>query len=96
MNTIILLDVAAVFVLSIIFITNIYRKMYKDMASLVFLALIGTTLIAALSESMIPIIYAMGCRVDGVFMAIKTLYIFTHFLATPVYFLYVISITSND
>jgi len=92
MSYIIHMDVAAIFVLVTIFVTNIYRKMYKDMASLVFLVLIGTTFVAALCECAISIMYAAGCRADLAFMLVKSVYVLAHNFATPVYFMYVISI----
>ncbi len=92
MNAIIHMDVAAVLVLVTILATNIYRRLYKDMASIVFNALIVTTLVAALCECAVTIMYAAGCRSDIAFMLVKSVYVFVHSFATPVYFLYIISI----
>lgn len=92
MNLLIHFDVASVIILMIILATNLYRKMYKDMSSVVFMALIITTLFAASFECAQIILYGAGVRNDIVFTVIKTLYVLFHNLATLVYFLYVISI----
>lgn len=92
MDSIIHMDVAAIMVLVTILFTNIYRRMYKDMSSIVFNALVGTTIVAALAESFLTILYALGCRVDIVYMLVKSLYVFAHTFATPMYCLYVVSI----
>ena len=92
MNLLIHFDVASVIILMIILATNLYRKMYKDMSSVVFMGLIATTLLAATFECAQIILYGAGVRNDIVFTVIKTLYVLFHNLATPVYFLYVISI----
>ena len=92
MNLLIHFDVASVVILLIILVTNLYRKMYKDMSSVVFIALIATTFLAASFECAQIIMYGFGCRNDIAFTIVKTMYILFHNLATPVYFLYVISI----
>ncbi len=92
MNLLIHFDIASVVILTIILVTNIYRKMYKDMASVVFMMLICTTFLAAFFECTQIIMYGVGCRNDIAFTIVKTLYIIFHNFATPVYFLYVISI----
>lgn len=92
MNLLIHFDIASVVILGIIFATNIYRKMYKDVSSVVFIGLILTTICAAMFECAQVIMYAVGCRNDIAFVIVKTLYILFHNLATPLYFIYVISI----
>lgn len=92
MDLLIHFDIASVVILAIILVTNLYRKMYKDMASVVFIALIVTTLLAASFECAQIIMYGLGCRNDIAFVIVKTLYVLFHNFATPVYFLYVISI----
>ncbi len=92
MNLLIHLDVASVIILSIILATNFYRKMYKDMSSVVFTILIGTTLLAACFECAQIIMYGAGCRNDLAFTIVKTFYVIFHNLATPVYLFYIISI----
>ncbi|MGN0688135.1 MAG: EAL domain-containing protein [Oscillospiraceae bacterium] len=92
MGVLIHLDLAAICILVTILCTNIYRKMYKDMASIVFLTLIAITIVAAVSESAITILYAAGCRADIAFMIIKSVYVIAHSLSTPIYFAYIISI----
>lgn len=92
MNLLIHFDVASVIILLIILFTNLYRRMYKDMASVVFIALIGATLAAGMFECAQIILYSAGCRNDIVFAVVKTFYIMFHNLATPIYFLYIISI----
>lgn len=92
MNLLIHFDVASVIILVIILLTNLYRKMYKDMSSVVFILLIGVTLLAATFECLQIILYSVGVRNDIVFTIVKTLYILFHNLSTPVYFLYIVSI----
>lgn len=92
MDLLIHFDIAAFIILSIIFITNVYRKLYKDISSKIFLLLIGVIILASMFEMAQIIVYACGCRNDLVFMLIKSIYLLTHNLATFVYYLYIISI----
>lgn len=92
MNLLIHFDIASLIILVIILCTNIYRKMYKDMSSVVFGVLIVSTICAALFECAQIIMYGVGCRNDIAFTIVKTLYILFHNFAPPVYFLYCISI----
>jgi len=88
-------DIAALAILLIVLLTSIYRKMYKDMSSVVFLSMVGTTLLAAVFECAQIIMYAAGCRNDVAFMIVKSLYVLSHDFAAVMYFLYVISLAQT-
>ncbi len=92
MNLLIHFDIAALIILVIILCTNLYRKMYKDMSSVVFTVLVISTICSATFECAQIIMYAAGCRNDIAFTIVKTLYILFHNFAPLVYFLYCISI----
>ena len=88
-------DIAALAILVVILLTSIYRKMYKDMSSVVFLSMVGTTLLASVFECTQIIMYGAGCRNDVAFMIVKSLYVLSHDFAAVMYFLYVISIAQT-
>lgn len=88
-------DIAALAILLVVMLTSIYRKMYKDMSSVVFLSMVGTTLLASLLESALVIMYAAGCRDDSAFMIVKSFYMLSHDFAAVLYFLYVISLANT-
>ncbi len=95
MNALIHFDVAAVFVLSIILFTNIYRNMSKGTTNRIFILLIGTALLAAAFEITSIFMYAAGCKSDIAFTIIKSLYMIAHNTASPVYFMYIISLAKT-
>ncbi len=95
MDALIHFDVAAVFILAIIFFTNIYRNMSKGTTNRMFFLLIGTALLAASFEIAITIMHAAGCKSDTAFTIVKTCYLISHNTASPVYFMYLISLAKT-
>lgn len=95
MDALIHFDVAAAFVLTIILFTNIYRKMSKGTTNRIFLLLISTALLAAAFEMAIIFMYAAGCTSDTAFTIVKSCYLIAHNTASPVYFMYIISLAKT-
>ncbi len=95
MGALIHFDVAAVFVLSIILFTNIYRNMSKGTTNRMFLLLISAALLAAAFEIALIFMYAAGCTSDTAFTIIKSCYMIAHNTASPLYFLYIISLAKT-
>ncbi len=95
MDALIHFDVAAVFILAIIFFTNIYRNMSKGTTNRMFFLLIGTALLAASFEISISFMHVAGCKSDTAFTIVKTCYMISHNTASPVYFMYLISLAKT-
>ena len=95
MGSLIHFDVASVFILFIILFTTLYRKMNKGTTNRIFMLMIGTTLLAAAFEITIILMYAAGCTSDTAFTIIRSLYLVFHNSATPVYFMYIISLAKT-
>ncbi len=95
MNTLIHFDVASFFVLSIIFVTTIYRKMSKGTSNRIFLLLIFTTIMASVFEMLLIILRGTTSANDFTLTVVKSLYMLSHNFATPVYLMYIISLTKT-
>ncbi len=95
MDALIHFDVASVFILAIILVTNIYRNMSKGTTNRMFFLLIGTALLAAAFEISITFMYAAGCRSDAAFEIVKTCYLLCHNTAAPVFFMYIVSLAKT-
>ncbi len=95
MQTLIHFDIASFFILAIILFTNIHRNMYKGATNRMFLLLIGTALVADIFEIALIIMRAVGVLSPAPLILFKTLYQLAHNFATPVYLMYVISLTGT-
>ncbi len=95
MDKIVHFDVAAVFILVIILGAAIYRKMSKGTTNRIFTLLIATTLAAAVFEIILVAVGANGRGDDFTLTLFRSLYMLAHNLATPVYLMYVISLTKT-
>ena len=95
MGELIHFDVASVLVLIIILFTTLYRKMNKGTTNRIFMLMIMTTLLAAAFEMTTIFMYAAGCTSDTAFTIVRSLYLIFHNSATPVYFMYIISLAKT-
>lgn len=95
MNPLIHFDMASVFVLTIILFTNVYRRMVKGTVNKVFMLLISTALVAALFEVVMIFIIGADGNNDKALIIIKSFYLIAHNFATPVYLMYIISLTKT-
>lgn len=95
MQTLIHFDIAAFFILSIILFTSIHRNMYKGTTNRMFLLLIGAALFADIFEMALIIARSAGVLSPVPLILMKTLYQLAHNFATPVYLMYVISLTGT-
>ncbi len=95
MNALIHFDVAAVFILAIILFTTIYRKMSKGAANRIFMLMICAAMLAAAFEMSIIFMYAAGCTSNIAFTIVKSCYMIAHNTASPIYFMYIISLAKT-
>lgn len=95
MNTLIHFDVASFFVLAVIFFTTIYRKMSKGTSNRIFLLLIFTTIMAAVFEMTLIFMQSAQVKDSLILTIVKSLYMLSHNFATPVYLMYIISLTKT-
>lgn len=93
METLIHFDIASFFILAITLFQTFYRKMSKGTTNRIFVLMICTTLCAAFFEITLIFLRSFGPPDDKVLDIVKSLYLLCHNFATPVYLMYVISLT---
>ncbi len=93
MESIVHFDVAAVIMLIIIFFSTLSSKMRKTTTNRIFLLLIFITLLAAIFNVINTGLHNIGSTNDALLYATRTLYIYFHNLASPVFVTYLISLT---
>lgn len=87
------LDAAAIFVLLIIMIANIARKMYFEKTSKIFLGIIIVCILAAIFD--IISVYPKTIGITGLWISTTGYFIFRN-LTSFVYILYIMSLTDSD
>ncbi len=93
MENIVHFDVAAVIMLLIMFFVSITRKSYKGTTNRMFQLLIVTTLFAALFNAICAGMENYEIKNDALFYFIRSMYLIFHNFATPVYVMYIVSLT---
>lgn len=93
MERIVNFDVAAAIILIIILFSNLITKLNHNTVSKNFILLVTVDLLAAIFNVTSAALENLNITNDGFLYLTKTLYVFFHNLATPVYVMYLISIT---
>lgn len=93
MENIVHFDVAAVIMLLIMFVVSLTRKSYKGTTNRMFQLLIVTTLFSALFNAVTAGLENYGCQNDLLLYFTRTMYLVLHNFATPVYVMYIVSLT---
>lgn len=93
MENIVHFDVAAVIMLLVMFFVSLTRKSYKGTTNRMFQLLIVTTLFAALFNAICAGMENYQVKDDKLLYLIRSLYLICHNFATPVYVMYVVSLT---
>jgi len=86
-------DVAAVIILFIILCSTLFTKLNHNTVSKNFVLLVVIDLMAAIFNVTSATLENFDVTNDGILYFMKTAYVFFHNLATPVYVMYLISIT---
>ncbi len=93
MGNIVHFDVAAVIMLLIMFVVSLTRKSYKGTRNRIFQLLIVTTMLGAVFNVITAGLENYSCTNDVLLYSFKTLYLIFHNFATPVYVMYIVSLT---
>lgn len=93
MENIVHFDVAAVIMLIIMFVISLTRKSYKGTTNRMFQLLIVTALFGAVFNAVTAGLENAGCTNDALLYSLRTLYLIPHNFATPVYVMYIVSLT---
>lgn len=93
MENIVHFDVAAVIMLTVMFFANLSARIRKTTTNRIFLLLIAVTLFAAFFNVIYAAMENAGVKNDDALYFTRTLYLFMHNLTTPVYVMYIISLT---
>ncbi len=93
MGSIVHFDVAAIIMMMIIFFSNISNKMRKTTVNRIFLLLVSVTFLAAVFNVINAGLHNSGSTNDALLYTTRIIYIYLHNLATPVFVMYLISLT---
>ncbi len=93
MENLVHFDIAAVIMLLIMLFTNLFSKRAKNTAGYMYLLLVAITMIAALLN--VITVALENARTDNVLLhsIVRTAYLLFHNTATPVYVMYIVSLT---
>lgn len=93
MGSIVHFDIAAVIMLLVMFLVCLARKAHKGTTNRMFQLLIVTTLVAAIFNVITEGLENSGCTNDVLLYITRTMYQVLHNFSTPVYVMYVVSLT---
>lgn len=93
MENLVHFDIAAVIMLFIMLTTSLFSKRAKNTASYIYLTLVGITMVAALFNVFTIALENMKTDNTVLYTTVRTIYLLFHNTATPVYVMYVISLT---
>ncbi len=93
MENLVHFDIAAVIMLLVMLLTNLFSKKSRNTAGYIFVLLIINTMIAALLNVITIAMENVASDNASLYYAVRTGYLLFHNLATPLYVMYIISLT---
>ena len=93
MENLVHFDIAAVIMLLVMLFTNIFSKRAKNTAGYMFMLLISITMLAALFNVLTISLENTNTNQNTLYNFIRSTYLLFHNTATPVYVMYIVSLT---
>lgn len=93
MENLVHFDIAAVIMLLVMLFTNIFSKRAKNTAGYMFMLLISITMVAALFNVLTISLENTNTNQNTLYNFIRSTYLLFHNTATPVYVMYIVSLT---
>lgn len=93
MENLVHFDIAAVIMLLVMLMTNIFSKRAKNTAGHIYVLLVGVTMVAALFNVFTVALENIGTNNVVLHNIVRTIYLLFHNTATPLFVMYIISLT---